>query len=97
MFADYRVPQILRHYGVLEYSAELADKVDSLKLIPANSIEELEIRASTIQVVERLKHVLQKNHRIRCKSVEIDWLLWQRGEAMRNEILPHHRTLTIYY
>jgi hypothetical protein len=57
----------------------------------------LEIRASTIQVVERLKHVLQKNHRVRCKSVEIDWLLWQRGEAMRNEILPHHRTLTIYY
>jgi hypothetical protein len=97
MFADYRVPQILRQYHILHYSTELADKIDSKQLIPSGSVEELEIRAATIQVVERLKHVLQKNHRIRCKSVEIDWLLWQRGEAKRHELLPHHRTFTIYY
>ena len=97
MFADYRVPQILRHYGILTYSPQLSNTIDSKKLVPSGSIEELEIRAATVQVVERLKYVLQKNHRIRCKSVELDWLLWQRGEEMRHEVQPHHRTLTIYY
>lgn len=97
MFADYRVPQIMRHYGILEYAPELANTIDSKKLIPSGSVEELEIRAATVQAVETLKHILQKNHRIRCKSVELDWLLWQRGEEMRHDVQPHHRTLTIYY
>jgi len=29
MFPDYRVPQILRHRGIFEYSAELAQAIDS--------------------------------------------------------------------
>lgn len=29
MFADYRVPQILRHVGIFEYSEELATKIDT--------------------------------------------------------------------
>ena len=29
--------------------------------------------------------------------IEIDWLLWQIGEKRKDEIPPHHRTLTIYY
>ena len=28
MFADYRVPQILRYLGILEYSASLSQLVD---------------------------------------------------------------------
>jgi hypothetical protein len=97
MFADYRVPQILRHYGVLEYSARLSKKIDHYETLASGSEEEVEIRAATIQVVEKMRNLLEKGHRIRCKSVEIDWLLWQKGEEQRNEILPHHRTLTIYY
>jgi hypothetical protein len=30
-------------------------------------------------------------------SIEIDYLLWNEGENLRKDILPHHRTLTIYY
>jgi hypothetical protein len=29
--------------------------------------------------------------------LECDWLLWQMGEDMKDSILPHHRTLSIYY
>ncbi|KAL0479648.1 hypothetical protein AKO1_010958 [Acrasis kona] len=97
MFADYRVPQILRHYEVLKYSESLSDSIDNYKVIPPGSAEEVEIRAATIQCVERMRIVLQNSHRIRCKSVELDWLLWQRGEEQRKEVAPHHRTLTIFY
>jgi hypothetical protein len=97
MFADYRVPQILRHYNILTYSKELSEHIDTLKLLPSGSLQEIEIRASTIECVERLKSVLEKNNRIRVKSIELDWWLWQKGEEKRNEIAPHHRTLTIYY
>ena len=29
--------------------------------------------------------------------IELDWLLWQRAEQMKDCIKPHHRTLTIFY
>ena len=44
MFADYRVPQILRHVRILRYSAALSETVDSLKVVPFGSDEETEIR-----------------------------------------------------
>ena len=30
-------------------------------------------------------------------SVEVDWYLWQFGEAVKDTIAPHHRTLTVFY
>eukprot|EP01080_Neovahlkampfia_damariscottae_P002285 gene2285-2458_t len=88
-FADYRVPQILRHLEIFEYSKELSDKIDSGIEIYPGSIEEIEIRALTVQCVE-----LMKNEKI---AIEVDWKLWQMGEMLRKEIKPHHKTLTIYY
>lgn len=96
MFADYRVPQILRHMGVMVYSAELSRKVDALEEIPFGSAEEIEIRAATIVAVERLQQCLQDQGRT-LLVLEVDWLLWQWGEAIKDTIKPHHRTLTIYY
>ena len=41
MFADYRIPQILRHYGIIEYEQSLKNKIDNrIELLP-NSIEEV--------------------------------------------------------
>lgn len=97
MFADYRVPQILRHDNILQYSTALAEQIDNCKLVASGSIEEIEIRAATVEVVERMRAILEKSHRIRVKSLEIDWWLWQKGEQMRHDIKPHHRTMTIYY
>ncbi|EEY70508.1 uncharacterized protein PITG_05926 [Phytophthora infestans T30-4] len=96
MFADYRVPQVLRPEGVLVYSAELAKLVDSKAEIPAGSEMELEIRAATIQAVELIhKQMVTKGHRL--KVIELDWLLWQIGEDNKEDLLPHHRTWSIYY
>lgn len=41
MFADYRVPQILRARGVLEYSEALARAVDARTELPPGSEEEV--------------------------------------------------------
>ena len=96
MFADYRVPQILRHMGILVYSEDLARRVDALEVIPFGSEYEIELRAMTIVAVEKLQQCLQAKGRD-LLVLEVDWLLWQWGEAIKDEILPHHRTLTIYY
>lgn len=97
MFADYRVPQILRHLDVLQYTDALAEKVDRRDQLASGSEEESEIRAATVQVVEQAIQLLNTRHGLKMRSIELDWLLWQRGEAICNEIKPHHCTLTIYY
>ncbi|EGG13478.1 UPF0553 family protein [Cavenderia fasciculata] len=96
MFADYRVPQILRHMNVLQYSEELSALVDSKKEVAVGSEMELEIRAVTVQAVERMRDIFNKNH---CSllALEVDWMLWGRGEAMLDTLPPHHRTFTIFY
>ena len=72
-------------------------RVDRLLTLAFGSEEETEIRAATVQAVERLKHILNSDHQAHTISVHIDWLLWQKGEALRTDIRPHHRTLTIFY
>lgn len=96
MFADYRVPQILRAEGVLIYNKALAAAVDSQSEIPAGSEQEIEIRGMTVYAVERLRADL-KALGMNQSSVELDWLLWNIGEARQHTIAPHHNTLTIYY
>ena len=54
MFADYRVPQILRHLGIFEYSDQLSQKIDSLQELPYSCPEEVEIRAATVVAVEMI-------------------------------------------
>eukprot|EP00743_Colponemidia_sp_Colp-15_P002424 GILK01002628.1.p1 GENE.GILK01002628.1~~GILK01002628.1.p1 ORF type:complete len:325 (+),score=45.16 GILK01002628.1:32-976(+) len=96
MFADYRVPQILRACSVLEYAPELAEHVDSKKELAWGSAEEVEIRAATVYVTELLREALQRKG-VSILSVELDWLLWQKGELEKDSIAPHHRILSVYY
>jgi hypothetical protein len=96
MFADYRIPQILRDIGILQYDASLSYKVDNKELVPFGSAEEAEIRAATVVAVERLQQSLLKCG-VKLLVLEVDWLLWQTGEAVKDTMAPHHRTLTIYY
>lgn len=62
-FADYRVPQILRHFEILEYAPEsLACQVDEGQEILAGSYDELSIRAATVVAVEDLVEYLNHCH-----------------------------------
>lgn len=96
MFADYRIPQILRAEGVLEYRGLLAADVEIGGVIPAGSEMEIELRAATVTAVEELRDRLVRRG-LAYTAIELDWILWNVGEARQHEIAPHHRTLTIYY
>ena len=91
-FADYRVPQVLRHEGVLLYHhQELADQVDNRTELGLD--QEVAIRAATVVAVDELAS------RVGLTAVQLDWHLWQVGEQMnqKNEMKPHHRVRTIFY
>lgn len=92
-FADYRLPQILEYFGVLEYAPNLKQRIqDKLLLIPGSE-EEVEIRAATIWVVELIKRALNQ----RLNSAQIDWVLWNESQILKLKLPTHHRTLTVYY
>lgn len=98
MFADYRVPQLLRHVGIMEYAGALQQKIDKKEEFEAGSNEELDIRAATVVAVEWMVEELAQSG-VSWTAVETDWYLWQVGERLQHQgaLLPHHRVRTIYY
>jgi Queuosine salvage protein len=95
-FADYKLPQVLRQVGVLQYESSLAEKVDRLILLEPGSPEEVEIRANTVLAVELIKEELGRAGK-KLKAYEIDWLLWNLGQEDQFRKKPYHRTVSIFY
>jgi Potential Queuosine, Q, salvage protein family len=93
MFPDYRVPQTLRAFGLMRVSDSLAARIERGEEIAAGSREEMELRAVTIQAVEKARAALGGAW----KAVEVDWWMWQNGEARKAEYPPFHRTRTCFY
>lgn len=91
IFPDYRIPQLLHTLGVLTYSTALENRVMSRENLPAGSVEENEIRAATVIACELIAEKLE------VAPIDIDHLLWQKGEAEKDTLNPHHRTYTIFY
>jgi hypothetical protein len=94
-FADYKVPQVLRELGLLNYAPRLRRRIDGHIELPPGSREEVEIRAATVWAVESLRLELA-NQGAGLAAYEIDWLLWNIGQTLDNP-RPYHRTRTIYY
>lgn len=85
---DYQVPNGLRWEGVLRYSGDLAERIDSRKIISKDSREEYEIRiATTYAVAELLK-------KTGWTIVQLDYRLWSMGQKSP---YPHHLTPTTFY
>jgi len=97
MFPDYRVPQLLEELKILEYSKELCNKIEKGTELEHSSKEEVEIRAATIVAVDAIYEILKRDHEKVSFVFEVDWMLWQRGEKLRSQIRPNHRTLSIFY
>lgn len=94
-FADYRLPQILHEYGVLEYSPVLEEKISYKKLIKSGSSYEIEIRAATVWAVEYLAGALHDNG-VPVHIFQVDWFLWETNREIKMK-MPHHRTQTVFY
>ncbi|VDQ07961.1 unnamed protein product [Trichobilharzia regenti] len=96
-FADYRVPQVLHYFGVIQYSEDLITKIR--EEIDNGSEFEVEIRAATILAVHNIVKSL-KSKNVDCNSILVDNFLWNYRRSHSDEIeaaIPMHRTRCVFY
>ncbi|MCF7834356.1 MAG: queuosine salvage family protein [Candidatus Pacebacteria bacterium] len=91
-YADYKLPQLLRMSGVINYEESLANKIDTLTELAHDSREEIEIRSATIWAVELLRQRIGI-----LSSGEIDNTIWLLSQGIQKESKPYHRSRTIFY
>lgn len=89
-FADYKLPQILRSFGVISYRKDLAKKVDSYTLIQKESREEIEIRSAMIFACDLIAQELKT------PAVIVESALWVLTQN-KKRLKPYHRVLTTNY
>lgn len=94
-FADYKLPQILRAWGILKYAPSLAAKIDAQIELAKDSPAEIEIRAAMLWAVEFLRAALARRGR-KLWSMQVDWILWDASHSLE-EMKPYHRVRTIFY
>jgi len=87
-YADYQVPNVLRHFGVLVYSPQLADTVGSRLLLAKDGKEERAIRAATVLACEEIARTFG------ITSAEVDWWCFAQRKA---PTLPFHLCETTCY
>lgn len=87
-YADYQVPSVLRHLGILKYSPKLEQKIDTYQHIPKGSASEYAIRAGTIVACERIAE------QFGVTAAEVDWFLWTKR---KEPVKPFHLTATTAY
>jgi hypothetical protein len=95
-FADYIIPVALESFGIVKYSSGLKEKIDSGILIDRDSIEEIEIRSTSIYVTAKLTELINnyKNEEEKIIIPQLDFKLWTDFHADKR---PHHLTKTIMY
>ncbi|KAJ2687782.1 hypothetical protein IWW39_002662 [Coemansia spiralis] len=111
MFADYRVPQALCHFGALEYSPRLWEhlresektlkqlgEAKSPGLLPSGHPWEVEIRGNSIWAVECIKRCMEEEG-THVNAILIDFYLWDYSKEHSEEMkeIPIHLTRSINY
>ncbi len=91
--ADYKIPQVVRCYGMIEFSDSLAEKIDSKIELEEGSLEEIEIRANTLKVINYIYEKLDKRY----SRMNINDFIWLLGQDKSKMTKPYHRTLTKHY
>ena len=106
MFADYRIPQALLHFGALEYSEELKDYLRKDHLMNSGDRYELEIRGCSIWATELInketRSLLDAHPETKgmlLNAILIDHFLWDYRRVHNDEMLdiPLHKIRCIYY
>jgi hypothetical protein len=95
-FPDYIVPVALRVLGITSYSPALEHAINTYRLIPRNSPQEVEIRAHSIYATALLREEINK---IRLPNLQV--IIPQVNERLwthyHTTFWPHHLTRTIMY
>lgn len=91
--SDYKIPQVMRGLGLLEYNSELSELVDNKKELPENSIYEVEIRANMITVIDMIKEKLEG----KVCAIDINDYIWCQSKNKKFNFKPYHLTRTTGY
>lgn len=109
IFPDYRIPQMLQSLNVLWYSPRLESKIKRHEEIQSGENLEIEIRGCSIWAVELLRREMIKQHpeaEGKVNAILIDFFLYDsireredeiKAAGKESEMLPHHRTRSIWY
>lgn len=91
--ADYKIPQVMRGLGILEYSSKLAGLIDNQQEILKDSSYEVEIRASMLVAI----NIINEKSGARFCPIEINDCIWLNGQDKLKKLLPYHLTRTTFY
>ena len=94
--ADYKLPQILRQLGILQYAPSLATDVDNLNELAAGSEAEVEIRAATVWATELIRQAASKRLPD-LTAGEVGCMLWLLSQDKPKLTHPHHLTRSAWY
>ncbi|MBW1878127.1 MAG: hypothetical protein JRI25_09455 [Deltaproteobacteria bacterium] len=96
VFADYRLPQILRGTGILVLDADLASRIDRGEHLAPGSPEETSLRAGAVHGAERLRQGFRERG-LDVNALVVDYYLWRSAVSEARRLAPHHRTRTTDY
>jgi Potential Queuosine, Q, salvage protein family len=96
IFADNLVPHVLKVDGVLTFDPDLEDRIEAGEIVPAGSIEEIEIRAMAVYASERLAALATERGDPVIPLRSSDWL-WNRGQSFCYKARPRPRIRTVRY
>ncbi len=91
--ADYKIPQVMQGFGILEYDSELFSILESKSEIEENSPFEVKIRASMIIVINYIHEQINKS----IDRIDINNFIWGKGQDKTKDYRPYHLTRTISY
>lgn len=91
--ADYKIPQVLQGLGILEYDKMLFQLIETKTEIEENSEFEVEIRASTLVIINYIWEKINKS----IDRIDINDFIWGKGQEKSKNYMPYHLTRTISY
>lgn len=91
--ADYKIPQVMQGFDILEYDTELSSLLESKTEIGENSEYEVEIRASMIVVINYIWEQIDKS----IDRIDINDFVWSKGQDKTKQYKPYHLTRTKSY
>ncbi|ERF74366.1 hypothetical protein EPUS_02053 [Endocarpon pusillum Z07020] len=103
MFADYRIPQMLHSLGCLMFSPPLEGRIRRQEEIKSGERYEVELRGCSIWVVELIRRQIMNDHPdAKVNSILIDNFLYdtlkeKEAAGEMTDMIPHHRTRSIWY
>ncbi len=91
--SDYKIPQGLRALNLVSYNEELANLVDNKIEIKQNSEYEVEIRATVVYVINKIKELLDN----KIKAIDLNDYIWLMSKNKNLPKKPYHLTRNTNY